>query len=103
MSTSFRIKSTVDGRADHSATTALVNNWTVQHGGADLQRTRQQQVMVRENTKIPNHGTTLVDCTRGNVELWLGNAAMEGHTKQIALTSSSRSTEVAATSPTPSR
>ena len=91
MSASFRIKSTIDGRADHSATTGLVNSWTVHHGGQDLQRTRQQQRVVRESGQIPNQGTTLVDTTRGPIELWLGNATMEGQTKQIALTSSSLS------------
>jgi hypothetical protein len=89
--TSFRIKSTIDGRADHSATTGLVNSWTVHHGGQDLQRTRQQQRVIRESSKIPNSGTSLVDSTRGHVELWLSNGTMEGQTKQIALTSSSRS------------
>ena len=91
MSASFRIKSTIDGRADHSATTGLVNSWTVHHGGQDLQRTRQPQCVIRDSTKIPPQGTSLVDSTRGHIELWLGNGAMEGQTKQIALTSSSMS------------
>jgi hypothetical protein len=87
----FRIKATLDSRTDQSATTGLVNAWHSHHGGRDLQYSRQQQNVIKQSGLIDTYGTSLVDCTQRDIELWLGNAHSEGLTKRIGLTSASYS------------
>jgi len=87
--TPFRLRQTIDSRADPSAVTGLINSWHGHHGGTDLQATRQTRHVVQSSCKITNHGTTLVDSTLRDIELFLGNGTSDGQPKRIALTSSS--------------